>query len=206
MPSAIEICNQALLFVGTRTIASMEEPTPEASYCRQFYDQAVQVVLRDHPWGFAQRREALAEALAPEGWQSEYAYAYAYPLDCLQAHYLMLGEERSQAFTLGADNERTLLFTNLPDAVLAYTAYIKDESRFDPLFTEALSRKLQCLLTKPILKGNSRAVQEAETIYARTLGDAKTADAREGRPYGEAETPWTNNPWAAERMGLFRRF
>ena len=206
MQSTIQICNQALLFVGTRTIASLEEPTPEAVYCREFYNQAVLSVLADHPWGFAQRREKLAEVRVPEGWQGVYAKAYAYPLNCVQAHYLVLGEVRSQAYELAADNERTIILTDVPEAVLAYTAHISDATRFSPKFAESLARKLQCLLVKPILKGNPNAVQEAETIYARVLSEAKAADAKEGRPFNEAESPWSNNLWAAERMGLFRRF
>ena len=206
MSSVMQICNQALLFVGTRTIASLEEPTPEAVYCREFYGQAVLSVLADHPWGFAQVREKLAETPTPVGWRGAYAKAYAYPLNCVQAHYLVAGGLRSQAFELAADNERTILLTQMPEAVLAYTAHIADATRFSPKFAEALARKLQCLLVKPILKANSAAVQEAETIYARVLSEAKAADAKEGRPFNDPETPWlTDNPWASDRMDLFRR-
>ena len=208
MHSIIQICNAALLLIGTRTIASLEEPTPEAAYCKQFYDQAVLSVLRDHPWGFAQRREKLAEVQVPEGWQSAYCKAYAYPLDCVQSHFLMTacGTEKSQAYELAANDERTILLTNLPDAIMAYTANIQDVTRFDPMFVEALTRKMQCLLTKPILKGNSQGVREAEELYMRALSAAKTADAKEGMPFNDPEEPWLkDNPWAAARMSVFRR-
>ena len=224
MQSKIGICNQALLFIGTRTIASLEEPTPEAVYCRQFYDQAVLSVLRDHPWGFAQRREKLAAVSIPDGWRNSYTKAYAYPVDCVQAHFLFNHDgstgqsfarsalsgrsgsgQGSPNFELGADNDRTILLCNLPDAVLAYTAFIRDETRYDPLFTETLARKLQCLLSKPILKGNSQALQQAEQLYARVLSQARLADAKEGAPYARANQPWLDdNPWAAERLRLFR--
>ena len=208
MYSVVQICNQALLLIGTRPIASLDEPTPEAAYCKRFYDQAVLSVLRDHPWGFAQRREKLAEVLVPEGWQSAYRKAYAYPIDCVQSHYLITacGMEKSQAYELAADDERTILLTNLAEAVMAYTAHIRDVTRFDPMFVETLARKMQCLLVKPILKGNAQAVKEAEELYARALAEAKTADSKEGQPFNDPEESWlAGNPWAAERMGLFRR-
>ena len=208
MYSVVQICNQALLLIGTRPIASLDEPTPEAAYCNQFYNQAVLSVLAEHAWGFAQRRERLAEVQVPEGWQSAYCKAYAYPLDCVQSHYLMTedGREKTQAYALAADNERTILLTNISSAVLAYTAHIKDATRFSPKFVEALSRKLQCLLVKPIMKGSSQAVKEAEELYARALSDAKTADSKEGQPFNDPETPWLDgNPWADEVMGTFRR-
>ena len=208
MYSVVQICNQALLLIGTRPIASLDEPTPEAAYCKRFYDQAVLSVLRDHPWGFAQRREKLAEVRVPEGWQSAYRKAYAYPIDCVQSHYLITacGMEKSQAYELAADDERTILLTNLAEAVMAYTAHIRDVTRFDPMFVEVLTRKMQCLLVKPILKGNAQAVKEAEELYARALAEAKTADSKEGQPFNDPEESWlAGNPWAAERMGLFRR-
>ena len=208
MNSIVQICNQALLFIGTRTIASLDEPTPEAGYCKQFYDQAVRCVLADHPWGFAQRREKLAEVQVPEGWRNMYRKAYAYPLDCMQSHFLTTdgNAEKTQAYELAADNERTIILTNLAGAILGYTADVQDVTRFSPKFVEALARKLQCLLAKPILKGNSKAVQEAEELYLRALAGAKTTDSQEGRPFNDPEESWLkDNPWAAERMGLFRR-
>lgn len=42
-------------------------------------------------------------------------------------------------------------------------------TRFDPIFVEALTRKLQCLLTKPIMKGGAQGVREAEELYSRAL-------------------------------------
>lgn len=196
------------MHIGTRPVASLDEPAPEAVYCKQFYDQAVLSVLAEHPWGFARRREKLAEVPPPAGWLGAYGRAYAYPLDCVRSHYLLSPDSagKSQAYELAADNERTILLTNLAEAVLAYTAHIRDVTRFSPKFTECLGRKLQCLLVKPILKGNAQAVREAEELYTRALAEAKTADSREGQPFNDPEDPWpVDNPWAAARMGLFRR-
>lgn len=206
MYSKVQICNQALLYLGTRKIASFEEPTPEAVYCQEFWDTAVLTVLRDHPWGFAQKREVLTGLEVPPGWKKRYGRAYAYPNDCLQAHYLVgPGEERLQCFEVAADDNRTIILADIPQAVLGYTARLEDVTRFDPTFINALTRQLQCLLTLPVLKTGGRALQEAQQLYAVALSQAKTADAREGRPYHAGDQWWTDNPWARERMGVFRR-
>ncbi len=224
MQTKIDICNQALLFTGTRPIASLEDRTPEAEYCRQFYDQAVLSVLRDHPWSFAQRRENLAAVPIPDGWRKSYCEAYAYPVDCVQAHFLFSqtghadlpyvhhalpaqaeSGRDSHNFELGEGNARTILLCNLPDAMLAYTAFSRDQTRYAPLFAETLTRKLQCLLSKPILKGNSKALQQAEQLYARSLAQARQADAKKAAAYAPGVQPWlADMPWAAERLRLLR--
>ncbi len=232
MHSKIQICNQALLAVGTRTITSFEEPTPEARYCQDFWDMAVLNVLRDHPWGFAQKRAVLAELEVPPGWKRSYCFAYAYPNDCLQAHALIFGgagsgpgsrrgyyrghdgssgghpgagRTHAQDFIKAADDDRTIILCNIPRAVLSYTAKIEDVARFDSLFAEALVRKLQCMLLVPIKKTGGQDLQAAETLYARALAKAQLADAKEGRPYNDPDELWIDNPWAHARMRLFGR-
>ena len=208
--SKVDICNMALASLGQRAVASLSEHTPEAIAAERFYGIALEQVLRDYPWKFAQRRERLALVEVPEGWEREYAFAYAYPKNALRLHHLIEPcGAKSKKFQVAADATRTILVTNIPDALGAFTARVDDITRFDPMFVQALARKLQALLVKPTLKNNSSLVREAEELYAMELAKAKTADAREGAPFGDGPGWWDGghdetNPWAAARLGCFR--
>ena len=209
MLSKVQICNMALLALGTRTISSMDERTPEAVYCTQHYDLALEEVLRDHPWNFAQSRKRLAKVAMPEEWAREYSQAFAYPSDCLHLHTLITESgQKSQAFAIAQHGGQTLVLANLSKPVAAYSARITDTSRYDPIFARALAAKLACHLVQSITKSGPNAGQAMEKAYALVLAKAKTADAREGRPYSEPDSEWNgghDNPWIAARLGVYRK-
>ena len=82
MPSTagkLDIFNMALGFLGTRTIASENERTPEAIQCDLYWDRARRSALRDYPYRFAVRRVVLAEKTLPETYEGEWRHAYALP-------------------------------------------------------------------------------------------------------------------------------
>lgn len=54
--NSVEICNSALTLIGSRRIASLSDPSPEARNCLLNYDICRKAVLRDHPWNFATKR------------------------------------------------------------------------------------------------------------------------------------------------------
>ncbi len=207
MLSKVQICNMALLSIGTRAVASLDERTPEAMYCNQHYELSLDEALRDYPWNFAQARESLAQTPTPETWTREYPHAYAYPADCLHLHTLIDQDGRpSQEFTVAQDGDRTLVMTHIDLPIAAYTAHITDPARFDPLFARALSAKLACHVAPCILKGHGQVLQLAEKQYTMLLAKAKTADAREGKPYACPDSEWNgghDNPWIAARMGCY---
>jgi len=101
MTSVVEICNQALAAIGTRsTIASLTEDSAEAIACAQQFADTRNKLLRAAPWNFATRWAALGLLKALPGmpesditttsavWLTTYppppwAYSYAYPSNCL---------------------------------------------------------------------------------------------------------------------------
>ena len=74
----ISVWNRALGFLGTRSVASEQENTPEALQCRLYWDSARRQVLRDFPWSFAQRRAWMALVPLPEGFAPEFRFAYSW--------------------------------------------------------------------------------------------------------------------------------
>jgi hypothetical protein len=198
----ISIWNMALSFLGQPAVASQEENTPSAKYCRLHYESARNYVLRDHPWNFAEGRVRLTPLELPEAWQREYTQAYAYPNKCARLHSLIDQAGRSdERFKACWNGQRRIIVANLPEAVAAYTVLADDATAYDPAFALAVARRLQCLIIKGLLKSNPDALQEAEKLYLMALNDAKTADAREGRKFQDKSRLWQGGHYDGSEAG-----
>ena len=199
MSTTLDIWNMALGFIGTRTVASQEERTPEAIQCGLFWDTARKQALRDYPWAFAQSRVLLAQKPLPEVWRGVWLFAYALPNECLKAHKVTIpGCSRERHFEIVRDTDGTpLLLTNTPQAALSYTQDVQDVGRFDENFAFLLARKLAALVAVPLLKNNSQKVQELEQLYRAAMPPAHDASASE-RNDKPAEDSWlaARSMWA----------
>lgn len=180
--SQMGIWNRALGFLGTRSVASERENTPEAIQCRLYWDNARRQVLRDFPWPFAQRRGWLARLPLPDGYELEYRYAYALPENCLKAHEVRHEGRHKRPFALArhAESERTMLLTDAARALLLYTEDVSNCRLFDDLFAHMLSRKLAALVAVSLLKNNTSKINELEQLYAASLPQARQAAMSEG--------------------------
>ena len=185
--SRISIWNKALGWIGTRIVASEQENTQEAIQCRLYWDSARRQVLRDFPWNFAQRRASLAEIPLPDGWEGEYTHAYALPDDCIQVRAAIspcMGrlpgrQSRHYRIVLDKASNRKALLTNIPAAILEYTADVADTILFDDSFMHLLTRKLAALIAVPLLKNNPPKVNELELLYQAAIPPARQANTEE---------------------------
>ncbi len=188
MTSEVDICNQALSLIGTRsTIASLSENSAEAAQCSIHYYPARDSLLRMHNWSFARRQVVLGLIAAaantaenPSGnpplpllpWD----YEYALPPDCLRVRRLLppfaAGSplagpalpQRQFPYTISADldtggNTIKVLLTNLSKAALVYTARITTVDVCDAEFQDALVMSLASRLVGP-LTGDKQLAQE----------------------------------------------
>ncbi len=184
MASKMEIINLALANISREPLQSLSESNPEAFQLRVHWDTALAATLRDHPWGFAMRRRELAVlSESPVG----FAYAYAYPEDCIQARRLLpsgigqvWGRRAAYPFEIGRsrDGARRAILTDLPDAALEYTTRNVPCEEFDPQFVVALSWRLAAELSLAI-HADPQSHQVALSTYSMQLGQAKAQDMRE---------------------------
>ena len=180
--SKIQIWNMALGFIGTRTVASESEHTPEAIQCGLFWDSARRQALRDYPCNFAQMRRRLAAVTVPEVYAGEGRCAYRLPEDCLKAHRIHGGgrhRDRIPFVLVCADDKTQLLLTDRQAAILDYTADVTDVARRDELFISMMARRLAALISVPLLKNNANKVQELEQLYRASLPKVMEANASE---------------------------
>ena len=189
--SQISVWNRALGFLGTRSVASEQENTPEALQCRLYWDSARRQVLRDFPWSFAQRRAWMPLVPLPDGFAPEFRFAYALPDDCLKVHEVRHEGIAARPFCLAqnAAGDGSLLLTDAARALALYTEDVRNSRLFDDLFAHMLARKLEALIAAPLLKGSSQKAAELEQLYADSLPPARSAAASE-RSDRPAEDPW----------------
>lgn len=184
MASKMDIINLALANLSREPIQSLSEPNPEAFQLKVHWETALASVLRDHPWGFAMRRKPLAAlAESPIG----FAWAYAYPGDCIQARRVIpaasAGNWRNRPacpFEIGRslDGSQRAILTDLPGAALEYTTIQVPCEEFDPLFVGALAWRLAAEISLAI-HADPQSHQAAVATYSAQLQQARALDMRE---------------------------
>ena len=166
------------------TIASIKPPegSAQAEKAARFYPIARDTLLQGHTWNFAMKRATIpltTNALS----QWDYAYTapidmmspiaiisptaqndYATRMSAgdtpggITSNYaptIVAGQYTPQQFALEVDaNGLTLIYTNQENAMLRYTAFVSDPSKFPPLFVITLSWHLASMLAGPIIKGD----------------------------------------------------
>lgn len=87
--SEVQICSNALLLLGAQPINSFDEDSDRALLVSNLWPNALDAILRSHPWNCAIAREQLApEATTPA---FDYAYRFTLPGECLRV--LSIGEK-----------------------------------------------------------------------------------------------------------------
>lgn len=177
MTTATDICNLALIHVGGLKIASLEENNESARNCRIIYPIARDQTLRDHPWGFAEKRRKLS--LIADLEIAGFDYGYQYPQDCIHAREIFRGIRSNPPLEFRVlrphDHVTRVIAANVPDAILIYTARITDEDQFNAQFITALSWRIAVDLAMPLTK--KTAIQNlAEQTYVKLIAQAATSE------------------------------
>jgi hypothetical protein len=216
---AVAICNLALSNIGeSAKITSIDPPdgSAQATHCARFYPIARDSLLEMKQWSFANRRVALvsvdhdleewdyAYALpsdvlsvtSVQGLENadDYAYRYGTPLDTYPGAVVGKYTPQPYAIEQDADGNR-VLYTDVENAVIRYTAKITDTAHFPSLFKMALSWHLAGMLAGPIIKGDQGAAEakRCQMMMAQFLGRAETSDANQRKINPEHYVSWIQN-------------
>jgi hypothetical protein len=213
MATDVDICNLALLRIGTRSsIGALNEGSVEANACARLYPLARDTILAEHPWSFAAKRASLA--LVGDGGLSPWSFRYAYPPDCLPARAigpapLPIRPPQAVAFEVAGDTDAAghpilTILTDQAGAVLLYTAQIANTGQFPPRFIEALSWKLAAELVSA-LTGEAALGQAALAMAEAALTLAKTHDGNEGLTVQQHDSDWVRGREFLPLDGRMRR-
>lgn len=99
MSSPVDICNQALAYIGDRRITRLDEEAQRndglVRYCAEFYEQARQIALEAHRWSFAKKAQALTRRT--DVTIIGFKYAHQMPSDKLRVMNLVKGSQLTQS-------------------------------------------------------------------------------------------------------------
>lgn len=192
MASKTEIFNMALshLAVGKEVSNLETEQSEEARVGRRFYDTALRATLSDFNWPFATRIVALA--LIEEEPNSEWAFSYRYPSDCLNIRRVLSGirndnRQTRAPYKMAGDDTGTIIFMDEEDAQIEYTKYIDNPLIYPADFTLALSYYLAAMAAPRLTGGDQfKLGDKALRMYA---GELRRAEARAGNEEQAEEEP-----------------
>lgn len=185
MPTAVDICNLALSYLGDRaTVTSIDPPegSAQADHCARFYPVAVSSLLATFPWSFAITRKRLSLlSYKPLGG----GYAFALPADCVTLievkAYEVTGDDEEEIvtsqsavhYTREIVNNQRAIITEYPRVWIKYVTSEVPARNFPDLFADALAYLLASKLAGVLMPGTSGAQMSAEMLKAYMLYEAK---------------------------------
>ena len=188
------ICNMALSHLGAGLELSNvdSERSNEAAACRMFYESARRLTLKAFPWPFATKIAALA--LITEQPNTEWAYSYRYPADCLEHRRILSGIRNDTRSTrvpskLANDETGLVIFTDQENAFSEYTIDEQNNNLFPEDFMMALSYRLATMIAARVTGGDpfkmgDRAMQN----FVLQMSQAEATNANEEQPDVEPDS------------------
>jgi hypothetical protein len=163
--SALALCSRALIRIGARPVASLDEGTAEAEVAANLYPGIRDALLSAHPWSFATGQTTLPRLAAVP--VADFAYAFQLPPDFLRA--LSAGGEgagRGVPYRIAEDR----LHANSARITLTYI-FRPEEGAFPAFFAAALVARLAAEFCIPVTESASRA----DLLFRLAEGELRAA-------------------------------
>ncbi len=163
--------------VGIQNAAQTDKNTVVLN---EFYESALEQVLKDYDWNFANSyRELALTGNIPKN--PKFLYEYDYPNDCVFAREIVPYTDSDVVEFEVATNQsgQKVINTNIAPATLRYTKLIDNEIFFSSDFVMALCWYLS-FLSAPAITGNRSIQSDCLNVYTNMLAKAKVLNASEG--------------------------
>lgn len=183
MATKVELFRMALANIGISSVlASDTEEAKEARICRTYYDTCVETILEAHHWNFARKRVGLSllTATAPTNW----AYAYAYPSDCVACKEIVSAQrvprnDQRIPYEVCLVDDAKVICTDQEDAELIYTSRVSDPTKWPAVFTRAFCYLLASDITLP-MSAKPDIANRCVQAYNMLVSQAAAAALNEG--------------------------
>ena len=178
--SKVNICNQALIMLGSTTISSLDESNKRAKECSVQFDPCRKALLRRHNWGFARARRDLAKLseTPPFGFD----YYFQLPSDLLRLRKVI--REDGGLFDDRYALEGDRIAIDIDPCRIIYTRDVTTPKHFDPLFTKTLAAWIAWEISLSIAGSNTKRELMGQTLEYY-LDTAESIDASEGKEHIE---------------------
>jgi len=189
--SPVEICNQALGWLGGDLIISLDDDTVEAKLCKANYESLRDAVLEEREWTFAVSRIQLNKLTSEPiyGFSGEFQI----PTNVIRILQVSKGAVGLSAVTRGGTgmgNESRTDWVREGQLVLSDEAAlfarvlikITDTTKFSPAFDQALAARVAMDLAIP-LTNSARMQQDMARMYGEKIRIAASSDGMQGRSF-----------------------
>jgi hypothetical protein len=190
--SIVDVCNNALQYLGAARILSLADNSREARACNVAYDSNRRAELRKHPWNFAKTRVVLAaDTTAPA---FGYTYAFTLPSDCLK---VIIPKDESLDWQIEGRKILTN-WMNTPYGGAESTGaslsllYIRDEqdtAQWDSTFFDMLALSMALDMCDDLTQSNTKK-QLLSQQYVDARAEARAANAYENMAHQSSDPSW----------------
>jgi hypothetical protein len=200
MATQVGICNEALSEIAADPIASIDERSTSAVYCKLHYPNVLAEMLTWTDWDFVIRRVTLAAQ--PNDRKGEWLYRYGKPADMADAIRVLPAVDR-QVESLPVVGPYAFpawdalgklpfiiangsIYTNVAAALLEYQVNAVDPAVIDPLTARAVALELSARLAMPLKKSRElkkEKVAEAEVARQRAIAESENRSPRRQADY-----------------------
>ena len=181
MSSVVDICNQAIGFLGSEPIISLDDATREAQLCKLNFEPVRDAVMAEAPWSFA----TLRISLNPEASRSPvFGYLYSYLIPTPGIRILEVSDDPE--FKNGANNfdyrveDRRILCDEPSTIYVKGTAYLIDPGQWPAMFAQAVAVRLAHELCNALTR-NVQLMRELWGLYETKLERAILTDQPQGK-------------------------
>lgn len=193
MTSQVDICNIALARMGNgQQISSLDEGSQEAVTLNLLYEPALRKVLRDVDWPFARKRASMQ--LIEEEPNSDWAYSYRYPTDCIMFRRIVTGKRPRLnvdpiPYEIANGDTSRVIYTDQEEATGVYTVFVNNVTYYDDAFVSMLAWRLCMEAAMPLAVERNRRT-DAMQMYNIEKGEAMAGAFNEGQVDKEADSEY----------------
>jgi hypothetical protein len=180
-PSLVRLGNGALSLIGEPPISSLTDNRDSARAVNENLTQALETVLRMHPWRCALERRSLNRLSSSPAF--EYAYQFQLP-----ENFIRLVETST---TARCSVEGDKLLSDDAAVSILYVARIEDIGRLTPDVQGVVEAELAVRLAARLRTANTQLRRELFQIREDRLGEARHASAVDSHPSMVRPQSWT---------------
>jgi hypothetical protein len=192
--SSVDICNQALSWLGADLITSLSDNSAEAKTCLANYDLLRDAVMEVREWTFAIQRLSLPPMVrAPV-----YGYSKQFLVPSSVIRVLSVPDSPTSGSTVGLNGggadwlqdvefwrmesqpEGRVILADRQTLVIRAIVRVTNEALWSPTFLQAFAARMAAEIAMPLTE--SRQLQsDMHELYAAKLRDAAAMDGMQGR-------------------------
>ena len=177
----VQICNQAIGWLGGNRITSLDDGTTEANLCKDNFEFLRDAVLETVDWSFAKKQVRLTPLTTTPAFRFDQQFLQ--PADVLRIITAGAKDDFTDILEwepgVNDSNQQVVYANNTEVLYLLYVSRQEETTKFPPLFAQALAQRLAADLAIPLTE-NAGLANRYWQLYERKVIEAANSDGVQG--------------------------